>query len=143
MVGPGRSLAEPSLRASVCPPRRAAASSCALPCTRFSDGTNPNSLSSATGSVALIPRAGANVVQHVHEVDVAVVGALIRAEILVDVAVGPVFGAHVVEVVGGGQLAPVGQQKWVGLFLDHAFELVKLVQGVGLHGVAKPGGQIA
>src|SRR5882724_6823339 len=53
---------------------------------------------------------GADVIQDVHEVDVAVVGAFVGAEVFVDVAVGPVFGAHVVEMVGGGELAPVGQQ---------------------------------
>ena len=53
---------------------------------------------------ALLFEAGADVVQDVHEIDIAVVGAFVGAEIFVDVTVGPVFGAHVVEVVGGGEL---------------------------------------
>lgn len=48
------------------------------------------------------------IVEDVHEVDVAVVGGVVGGEVFVDIAVGPVLGAHVVEVVARGELAPVG-----------------------------------
>src|SRR6266576_6790239 len=91
----------------------------------------------------LVSGAGAHIIEHVHEVDVAVVGAFVGGEIFVYVAVGPVFGAHVIEMVGGGELAPIGQQNRVGFLLDDALQLIELVQRVGLHGVAEPRRQIA
>lgn len=51
--------------------------------------------------------AGADIVEDIHEVDVAVVWGVVGGEVFVDIAVGPVLGAHVVEVVAGGELAPV------------------------------------
>lgn len=74
-----------------------------------------------------------------------------------DIAVGPVLGAHVVEVVAGCELAPVGDDVvdvfellgvTLGLDLDHAaledfFDAVGFFQGVGLHGVAAPGGEVS
>jgi hypothetical protein len=95
------------------------------------------------------------VVEHVHEVDVRVVGRVVGAEVLVDVAVGPVLRAHVVEVVGGGELAPVLEDVrgvcWRGVaggFCVAAALTVgpssgRLLEGVVLHGVAAPGGEVA
>ena len=74
-----------------------------------------------------------------------------------DIAVGPVFGAHVVEVIAGRELAPVGDDVFdffellgvgFGFDLDHAvfedfFDAVGFFEGVVLHGVASPGGKIA
>lgn len=53
------------------------------------------------------PNPRPQVVQHIHEVDVGVVRTVVRAEVLVDIAVCPVLGAHVIEVVAGGELAPI------------------------------------
>ena len=98
-----------------------------------------------------------HVIQRVHEVDVGVVGGVVGGEVLVDVAIGPVLGAHVVEVVGGGEFPPVFEQVLglghggavagflgggVGAF-DGGFEAVGVVEGVCLHGVAAPGGEVA
>ena len=49
---------------------------------------------------------GTHVVEYVHEVDVGIIWAVIGAEVLVDIPIGPVFGAHVVEMVAGRQLPP-------------------------------------
>src|SRR5688500_15140000 len=68
-----------------------------------------------------------HVVEDVHEVDVAVVRAFVRAEVLMHVAVGPVLRAHVVEVVARRQLSPVVEQLLVALLPQRAFELVQLV----------------
>ena len=51
-------------------------------------------------------RAPLEVVEHVHEGDEGVVGSRVRAEVLVDVAVGEPLRAHVVEVVGRGEPPP-------------------------------------
>ena len=52
------------------------------------------------------------------------------------VSVGPELGAHVVEVIAGGQPPPVVEQFAVAFFFQRALELVELVQRVRLHGVA-------
>jgi homogentisate 1,2-dioxygenase len=57
------------------------------------------------GELHTNPRA--QIVKDIHEVDVRVVRAVVGAEVLVHVTVGPVLGAHVVEVVAGGELAPI------------------------------------
>jgi len=67
-----------------------------------------------SGKTGAILASRLDVIQHVHEIDVAVVGAFVGAEVFVDVAVGPVFGAHVVEVVAGGDSPPIGQELGVG-----------------------------
>lgn len=97
------------------------------------------------------------IVEYIHEIDVAVVGGVVGGEVFVDIAVGPVFGAHVVEVVAGGEFAPVGDDVFdfldllgvgFGFDLDHAifedfFDTVGFFECVVLHGVASPGGEVA
>ena len=74
-----------------------------------------------------------------------------------DVAVGPVFGAHVVEVVAGGEFAPVvddvlhldfafgvaGGFDFDEAFFDVLFDFVGFFEGVVLHVVATPCGEVA
>ena len=63
-----------------------------------------------------------------------------------DVAVGPVLCAHVVEVVAGGELAPVFEDVGVAggvAFSYWFFEAVELGCGVVLEWVAEPRGEIA
>ena len=50
-----------------------------------------------------------HIVEDIHEVDVAVVGGVVGGEVFVDIAVGPILGAHVVEVIAGGEFSPVGE----------------------------------
>ena len=86
--------------------------------------------------------AGAEVVHDVHEVDVGVVRGFVRIEVGMDLAVGVVLGGHVVDVVGGGKAAEVVEDLRVAVVLDGFFEAEELAGGVGLHGVAEPGGQV-
>src|SRR5665213_1280884 len=97
-------------------------------------------LRSSFNRTTLLPQTRLDIVQHVHEVDVAIVWAFVGAEVFVHVAVRPELGAHVVEVVAGGDSPPVVEELLVPLFLERAFELIELVQRIGLHGVAQPGG---
>ena len=86
------------------------------------------------------------IVQDVHEIDVRVVRTVVRAEVLVDVAVRPVLGAHVIEVIAGGELAPILEDVFVtaGMgFLDRALELVELGGGIVLDRVSEPCREIA
>lgn len=82
-------------------------------------------------------------VEDVHEVDVGVVGGFVGREIIVDGAVGEVLGAHVIGVVAGGETTPIAEQYGIVLGLHDTLELEQLLQGVGLHGVAEPGGEVA
>ncbi len=97
------------------------------------------------------------IVEDIHEVDVAVVGGVVGGEVFVDIAVGPILGTHVVEVVAGGEFSPIGEDVfdfgrllWVGLGFDldyavfeDAFNAVGFFECVVLHGVASPGGEVA
>ena len=53
---------------------------------------------------------GAEVVEDVHEIDVAVVGGVVGVEVLVDVAVGEILCTHVVEVVAALEATPVAEE---------------------------------
>ncbi len=97
------------------------------------------------------------IVEDIHEVDVAVVGGVVGAEVFVDIAVGPVFGAHVVEMVACGEFSPVveevghlgflffggGRLGFNDAVFDEFFEAIGFFEGVVLHGVASPGGEVA
>lgn len=83
-----------------------------------------------------------DVVQDIHEINIGVVGGFVGGEVFLGFDVGPVLGGHVVKVVAGGQAAPVIEEGGVAFFFDGAFEFVEFVEGVGLHGVAEPGGEV-
>ena len=72
--------------------------------------SEPSEAKSGNPACGSADDASSDVVEDVHEVDVRVVGRLVGVEVLVHVAVGEPLGAHVVEVVGGLQLAPVVDQ---------------------------------
>lgn len=98
-----------------------------------------------------------HIVEDIHEVDVAVVWGVVGGEVFVDIAVGPVLGAHVVEVVACGEFAPVvddvfhfdfafgiaGCFDFDEAFFDCAFDFVGFFEGVVLHVVAAPCGEVA
>ena len=62
------------------------------------------------------------------------------------VAISPVFGAHVVQVITGGELAPVFQNVFVPSFValqDGRPKSIQLLTSIPLHGVPQPRGQIS
>ena len=66
-------------------------------------------------------------IKHIHEVDVRVVGAVIRAEVLVHIAVTPILRAHVIEVIARRELAPILKDERIArliAFLHCAFKAV-------------------
>lgn len=60
-----------------------------------------------------------------------------------DVAVVEVFCAHIVDVVGGLEFAPVVDEVGVLGGEDLGFEVVDVAHGFVLHGVAEPGREVA
>lgn len=89
------------------------------------------------------------IAEGVHEVDIGVVGGVVGREVLVHVAVGPVFGAHIIELVGGLELAP-GIEEFVEVFrllffnvFEFCFEVVDGLEGGLLDVVPTPGREVA
>lgn len=58
----------------------------------------------------MLDDAVANISDNVHVVKEGVVGRLIGREVSVDIVVVSVFGAYIVNMIGGGQATPVVDQ---------------------------------
>lgn len=55
-------------------------------------------------------QSASQIIQHIHVVNKRIIRRVVGGEVFVDVAVGEVFGAHVVEVVACCEFAPVVQE---------------------------------
>ncbi len=77
------------------------------------------------------------------EAAVGFVGRVVRAEVLVHVAVGPVLRAHVVEVVRGLELAPGVDKAGVFRRLHGLLDVVDRLERRVLDGVALPGRKVS
>jgi len=61
----------------------------------------------------------------------------------VDVPVSEVLCAHIIEMVGGLEHSPVVEKALLAEAFDFLFETIQLVDGIRLHRVAKPRGQVS
>jgi hypothetical protein len=101
----------------------------------------------AEGGILPMPQyfstAAVEVIQDIHEVDIRIIRGIIGVKVLVYVAVSKVLCAHVVEMVGNLQFSPVCNDVVVAGTFDPGLQLVKLGEGIVLHGVASPGREVS
>lgn len=102
----------------------------------FRSGRNLNRL--RAGGLTPFPQ----MIQDVHEVDIGVVGGVVGIEVLVNVTIGKVFCAHIVEMVGGLHTPPIPENLRVLGRVNLFFYAVEFVNGVGLHGITEPSGEV-
>ena len=78
------------------------------------------------------------VTEDIHKVNVRIVWRIVGIEILMHVPVREILCAHIIEMVRGLEFTPVADKLGVAGTFYLLFETIQLVNGVGLHCVAKP-----
>ena len=83
------------------------------------------------------------IAEDVHVVNKCLIRSWIRVEILVHVSVGEEFGAHVVQVVTLLEMSVVCPKDRIVEQAELLLQAVKLVEGLALELVSKPGGEVS
>lgn len=81
--------------------------------------------------------------EHIHIIDVGVVRRAVGVEIAVHVAIREPLRGHVVKMVGGLQTPPCAEHAGIARGLDRLLQAIDGFDGVVLHVVAEPCGEIA
>ena len=74
-------------------------------------------------------------IEHVHESDVSVIRRVVGAEVFVHITIRPIFGAHVIQMITGRELAPIFQDVLVSRFVsfqNSGAQSVQLLSGIAL-----------